>query len=77
VSDFLTLLRRLTRDRPYLHFCALMVVFKIFLVPITQACGAMYLEMAAALSAGEGCQSQASLYMFLDCSPEWKFAIMK
>lgn len=46
-----------------MHFCALMVVIKICLVPITQARGPMYLEMAAALSAGEGCQLQASVYV--------------
>lgn len=40
-----------------------MVVFKICLVPITQVLGAMYLEMAAALSAGEGCQLQGSVYV--------------
>lgn len=64
MSDFLTLFRRLTRDKPYLHFCALMVVFKLCFVPTTQALGAMYafLEMAAALSA----RLQASICFCID-----------
>lgn len=65
MGDFLSLFRRLTRDRPYLYFCALMVVFKICLVSITQALSAMHAfsEMAAALSAGGGCQLRASVYV--------------